>query len=113
MDLSTQLEQKRQTLLQEIAALGPMRRGSLCERMLPQRRRDGSVRRRGPYAMYTFKKEGKTHGRHLPAKQDVELYRRQIQTYRRFEQLARELVALGQRLADLEAGQEGKKNSRR
>ena len=116
MNLTTQLQHKKQTLLQEIAALGPMRMGSISERMLPQRRRDGTVRRRGPYAMYTYKKEGKTLGKHLPESKDVELYRRQIETYRRFEQLSRELVALSQRLADLEAAQgkeDGKKNSKR
>ena len=114
MNLTTQLEHKKQTLLQEIAALGPMRKGSVCQRMLPARRRDGSVRRRGPYTMYTYKKEGKTLGKHLSQAKDAELYRRQIETYRRFEQLSRELVEVSQRLADLEAAQEkgGKKNSK-
>ena len=116
MNQTTHLEAKRQALLREIAALGPMRMGSLSERMLPQRRSDGSVRRRGPYTMYTYKKEGKTLGKHLPTERDVQLYRRQIETYRRYDQLSRELVTLGQRLADIEAAganEQSKKNSRR
>ena len=112
---SAQLQETKQTLIREIAALGPMRMGSLCERFLPSRRRDGSVHRRGPYVMYTYKKEGKTLGKFVKEK-DVQLYREQIEVYRRFEQLSRELVTVSQKLADIEASaekEESKKNSRR
>jgi hypothetical protein len=116
MNQTTNLETRRAAILQEIAALGPMRMGSLSERMLPQRRSDGSVHRRGPYTMYTYKKEGKTLGKHLPTEHDAQLYRRQIETYRRYDQLSRELVTVSQRLADIEAAganEQSKKNSRK
>lgn len=114
MDATAQLEHKKQIILEQIAALGPMRMGSISERMQPTRRPDGSVHHRGPYMMYTYKKAGKTLGRQLPAGRDAALYRRQIENYRRFEQLSRELVETSQSLADLEAaGDKGaKKNSR-
>ena len=114
MDAIAQLENKKESLLQEIAALGPMRMGSVSERMQPTRRRDGTVYRRGPYTMYTYKKGGKTHGRHLPEGRDADLYRRQIENHRRFEQLSRELVETSQRLADFEAARDSgaKKNSK-
>jgi hypothetical protein len=115
METFRQLTRRRAQLLEEIAALGPMRMGSVCDHYLPVRRKDGSTARRGPYPTYTFKQGGKTRGRHLRGKQEAVLYREQIETFRRWQALSAELVRVSQRLADLEAaGQdEGKKNSRR
>ena len=115
METFRQLTRRRAQLLEEIAALGPMRRGSVCDHYLPVRRKDGSTARRGPYPTYTFKQGGKTRGRHLPGEQEAVLYRQQIATFRRFQELTAQLAQVGQQLADLEAaGQdEGKKNSRR
>ena len=114
METYRQLTQQRAQILQQLAALGPMRMGSVCDHHLPTKRKDGSTYRRGPYPTYTFKQRGKTRGRQLHNQQEAELYRRQIDTFRRYQALSAQLVQVSQRLADLEAaGEPGcKKNSR-
>jgi len=116
MDQVESLSQQRAHIMEQIAALGPMRMGSITTQLLPTRRSDGSVYRRGPYLTYTFKEGGKTRGKHLRDPGQAELYRCQIEAFRRYQELSAQLVQVSQRLADLEAaGQpdEGKKNSRR
>jgi hypothetical protein len=115
MDSLQQLSRQRTRIVEQIAALGPMRMGTVSDLMLPTRRKDGSVSRRGPYPTYTFKEGGKTRGKHLRTAEEVALYRRQIEVFRRFQELAAELVQVSQRLADREAAGDraSKKNSRR
>ena len=103
---------QRQEILDQIAALGPMRRGSVTRQHLPTRRKDGSVGRRGPYWTYTFKHRNKTCGKHLRDDEEAQVYREQIEAFRRYQALSAELVSVSQRLADLDVHQsEGKKNS--
>lgn len=107
------LTTRRTQIIREIEALGSMRMGSITEQRLPYKRADGSTGHRGPYPTYTFKKNNKTHGKHLRSQEEADLYKRQIQNYRRFRELSAELVGISQTLADLEAsGEDGKKNSR-
>jgi hypothetical protein len=115
MDSLRELSRQRDRLIEQIAALGAMRMGTVAERMLPTRRSDGSVYRRGPYSMYTFKEGGKTRGKHLRTAEEVGVYRKQIESFRRYQELSAELVRVSQRLADLEAAGDRacKKNSRR
>ena len=115
MDEHQQLTRRRAQIVEQIAALGPMRMGSITEQHLPTRRSDGSIYRRGPYLTYTFKKGGKTCGKHLRDPQEADLYRSQIEAFRRYQTLSAQLVEGSQRLADLEAAGDGggKKNSRR
>jgi hypothetical protein len=115
MDEHRQFSKQRAQLVEQIAELGPMRMGSLTEQYLPTRRADGSVYRRGPYWTYTFKRGGQSCGKHLRSAAEAAVYRRQIEVWRRYQELSAQLVEVSQRLADLEAAVEekGKKNSRR
>ena len=116
MDSFERLSLRRLQLLEEIGQLGAMRMGTVSEQMLPGRRADGTAYRRGPYLTYTFKRGGRTNGRHLRGEQEAQVYRSQIEVFRRYQQLSAELVEVSQRLADLEAAGEAggsKKNSRR
>jgi hypothetical protein len=114
METHRQLMQRRAQIVDQIGALGPMRMGSICEQYLPTHRKDGSVSRRGPYLTYTFKQGGKTRGKHLRSQAEAQLYRQQIEAFRRYQELSGELVQISQRLADQEvSGEAGcKKNSR-
>jgi len=114
METQRQLTQRRTRILDQIHALGPMRMGSITEQYLPTHRKDGSVHRRGPYLTYTFKRGGRTRGKHLRDTEQAKLYRRQIETFRKWQALSGELVEVSQRLADMEAEDhcEGKKNSK-
>jgi hypothetical protein len=114
MDNYRQLSLRRAQIVEQIAAGGPMRMGSITEQHLPTRRSDGSLYRRGPYLTYTFKRAGKSCGKHLRDAREADLYRRQIEAFRRYQELSAQLVQFSQRLADLEAAGEAgcKKNSR-
>ena len=115
MDSTTKLIQRKNELLAQLAALGPMRKGTLNEQYVQTTLKDGSPRRRGPYTVYTFKEHGRTLSQRLSDRAQIALYREQIATFRRFQELSTELLRVGQQLADREAaGEEGcKKNSRR
>jgi hypothetical protein len=113
METFQQLTQQRARIIEQIAALGPMRMGSVYDHYLPTQRADGSTHRRGPYPTYTFKQAGKTRGRQLRAPDESRLYRQQIAAFRRWQQLSARLVQVSQRLADLEAaGEDGGKKKR-
>jgi len=89
--------------VRQIAALGSMRKGSVSEQFLETAHKDGSKTKRGPYILYTFKEKGRTISRRLPAKQKAQLFREQIDNFRRFQTLAAQLVRTSQRMADLAA----------
>jgi hypothetical protein len=113
MDKLPQLLKERTRILEEMAQLGPTRRGTVYEFQASSVRKDGSRKWRGPYLKYTLKKKNKTVGKHLRSSREAELYRRQIAQFRRFEELAAQFVEVGERLADLEASQtDSKKNSK-
>jgi len=115
MDPTTKLIQRKNELLAQLAALGPMRKGTLNEQYVQTTLKDGSPRRRGPYTVYTFKEHGQTISRRLRDSAQITRYREQIEAHRRFRDMSAELLQIGQRLADLEvSNEEGcKKNSRR
>jgi hypothetical protein len=95
------LEQHRQTLLQQLAGLGELRRGSLTDQFLSVKHADGSVVQRGPYPLLTRKQGQKTVSLRLTDPALVPLYRRQIQAMRAFETVVDQLVRVGEQLSDL------------
>jgi len=113
MDPFSKLLQERNQILDEMARLGPMRKGSVSQYEIASEGKDGAAKVRGPYLKYTVKKEGKTRGKHLSDRAEADLYRRQIAQRRRFEELAARFAEIGELLADLEANEtDAKKNSR-
>lgn len=69
------LQQQRQTLLEQLSHLRELRRGSLTEQFLTVRHADGSKVRRGPYPLITRKEARKTVSVRLTAPALVPLYR--------------------------------------
>ena len=76
MDIVEQVSRQRAQIVERIAQLGGMRMGSICEQTLAGKRADGSRVERGPYATYTFKRDGRTVGRRLVSEREKRLYRR-------------------------------------
>ena len=107
METIGKLARRRTDIVSQIAALQPMRKGSMCEQFVEATKSDGSTVRRGPYTIYSFKKKNKTCSRRISDPQRAAVYREQIKTFRRFQQLSAELVEVSQRLADLAAEQQG------
>lgn len=95
------LEQQRQTLLQQLSDLRELRRGSLTEQFLTVKHADGSRVKRGPYPLLTRKQADKTVSVRLTDPALVPLYRQQIQAMREFETVVDQLVRVGEQLSDL------------
>ncbi len=112
----TQNRKRRRTLLEELASLEQMRRGSLSAQIFEAVRKDGAKVRRGPYMLYTFKEKGKTLSRRVSRPDLVPRYQEQIAAFRRFEAISAELVRIGEKISDLVLADEEelkKKRSRR
>jgi len=95
------LKARRKEILTEISNLAPMRRGSCVEQFVETVLKDGTRVRRGPYALYSFKDKGKTVSRRITKPRQVAVYRNQIQSFRRFQQLIGELIIVSEQLSDL------------
>jgi hypothetical protein len=107
MNVIEKLARRKSEIVREIAALGPMRKGSLCQQFVEATRRDGSKVRRGPYTIYSFKEKNKTRSRRIGDPKRAAVYREQINAFRRFRQLSAGLVEVSQRLADQIAEKQG------
>ena len=99
MNATHDMDQRRQEMLTELAGLTRIRRGSVTEQYVEVAGRRGRVLRRGPYPLYSFKTSGRTVSRRIRAEQ-VAVYRAQIAAGRRFQELTRELMELGESLCE-------------
>jgi len=107
------LETQRQRLLKELAEVGPMRRGSISEQFVEGMGRNGVKKQRGPYFVYTYKEKGKTVSRRLTSPEQIALCQRQIQAFRRFQELTAQLLQVGEQASNLALeGEAVKKTSR-
>ena len=95
------LEHKRQQLLQQLSGLQQLRRGSLTQQFLSVQRKDGSKVKRGPYPLLTRKEGHKTVSLRISDPDLLPVYRQQIQTMRQFESVVDQLVRVGEQLSDL------------
>jgi Family of unknown function (DUF6788) len=99
------LQRRRQALLEQLAGLRELRRGSLSEQFLQVKHADGSLVKHGPYPLLTRKQSGKTVSVRLTDPALVPLYRKQIQALRQFETVVAQLVGVGEELSDLAVAQ--------
>lgn len=116
---------KRDHLRAQLAEVGDMRPGSLVERYRKCGKPSCHCARKGapghgPSYSLTHPVKGKTVTRIIPLGPAVEHTRRQIAEYQRFRTLVRELVAVNEKLCDLQlrpaedpSSEEVKKNSSR
>ena len=112
MDL-TQLRARRIEVIKELTALEEMRRGSVVEQYQETTDRLGRTILRGPYPLYSYKEKGRTISRRLKTDIEVQTYRRQIENFRRFEELNRELIQLGERICQCSEAPGEKKGGNR
>lgn len=101
MSKITVQEERRTQILQELAQLRSIRRGTVTEQCVEVVGKDGRRYKRGPYPIYTFKEKGKTMSRRLSNSDEVKAVRQQIKAGRRFQELTRELMCLGESLGNL------------
>lgn len=109
MSDSESLQARRRGLMRELASLGEMRRGSLVEQFVETVKADGTKGRRGPYVLYSYKNKGKTISRRITDQGQIRVYRKQIETFRRFQQMIAEWTLISEQLCDLELAEDKKK----
>jgi hypothetical protein len=97
MSALQRLRQARQEILTEISLIEEMRRGSVIRQFLKIKlkgKRKPTLS--GPYALLTFKQEGKTVSRRLHDLEEIRRLEQQVENYHIFQQLCRRLVEIGE-----------------
>ena len=108
----SQLEKRREQILQQIQAIDRLRRGSLSRQFF-KKRRSGSQAQQGPYYVLQGYVQGQKFSERVPAEQAPQI-EPLVANYRRFEELAQEFVSVTDQLTRMsQAAPEAKKNSRR
>jgi hypothetical protein len=97
------LERKRAYVLEQIAALGDLRPGSLTTTQGKCGKTECCCREpghpgHGPHWRITFKVEGKSRSEGLYEEAAIKKAEREIEEFRRFQQLSREFVDLSTRI---------------
>ena len=106
------LENRREQILQQIQAIDRLRRGSLSRQFF-KRTRANSKSQQGPYYVLQGYVQGQKFSERVPAQQAQEL-EPLVANYKRFEELAEELVTVTDQITRLSQGApEAKKNSGR
>lgn len=100
------LERQRAAILEEIGALGDMRRGSIVEQYLKCGKSPCCCKARGhpghgPYFTFTRKVQAKTQTRQLRPGPALTKLSREVETFHRFRQLCDQLIEVNERLCDL------------
>lgn len=95
-----QLQQQRQQVLTQLQQLPPLRRGSVSEQFVEATRKDGTKVKRGPYFIYSYKDQQRTVSRYLRDPAQIRQYREQIQAFRQFQLLTKQLLFLGEQLSE-------------
>jgi hypothetical protein len=91
-----QLRQRRDQILQEMAAIDRLRRGHLSGQFFKSTR-DGKPFRQGPYFVLQRWFQGKNLCERIPANQ-VEPIRQGVEGYKRFQQLAEEFATVSEQI---------------
>jgi len=111
-DSFSQLEQRRNQILQQMMAIDRLRRGSLSRQFF-KKPHSPSKAQRGPYYVLQGYIQGRKFSERVPADRAPQL-EPLVANYKRFEKLAEEFVSVTDQLTRLsQAAPEAKKNSRR
>jgi hypothetical protein len=108
----SQLEQRRDQILQQMKAIDRLRRGSLSRQFFKKPRSSPKVQQ-GPYYVLQGYIQGQKFSERVPADQAPQI-EPLVANYKRFEKLAQEFVDVTDQLTRLsQAAPDAKKNSRR
>ena len=101
MSALSKLRQTRQGILTQIALIEEMRRGSVIRQFLKIRLKGQSKPSlAGPYALLTFKKNGRTVSRRLRDLDEIRRLENQVENYHTFQRLCRQLVEIGEAICE-------------
>ena len=109
----TQIKVRRDEILSEMQSIREMIRGKISLQSLKRTAAGGSVKERGPYAVFQRWLNGRNHSQRIP-KQDLPAITRAVNAYQRFVQLSDEFAALTETLTQRSGPLlPAKKNSRK
>lgn len=95
------LQKQRQNILGHIASIEEMRRGSVTRQFFKTKRKQlNAPVFIGPYALYTYKKKGKTVGRRLRDPEEIRRLEERVENYHVFRRLCSELVDVSEQICD-------------
>lgn len=95
MDTKAMME-RQEAIMQEMASVRFMQRGSISQQRLPRRRAGAETgQMRGPYPVLTWKERGKTRSLRLKTPEEVVWAETAVANQRRFAALCREYEELG------------------
>lgn len=95
------LRKQRQEILGHISSLEEMRRGSVTRQFFKTKRKHLNVPVLiGPYALYTYKKSGKTVGRRLRDPEEIRRLEERVENYHVFRRLCSELVDVSEQICE-------------
>ncbi len=98
-----EVEERREKILEQMRAIRSMERGTINEHYVPVKLKGQKEPvRRGPYYVISRRGKGKTEGRHLKTKQDLDQARRDVEAHKRFQELCREYEELTEELGRME-----------
>lgn len=107
----SQLEKRREQILQQIQAIDRLRRGSLSRQFFKKPRADSKTPQ-GPYFVLQGYIQGQKFSERVPAEQAQQI-EPLVANYKRFEELAEEFVTVTDQITRLsQDAPEAKKNSR-
>lgn len=100
------IEQRRETILNEMRALRSLCKASLSEQMLPVKHKGKKEPvMRGPYFVLSRRQDGKTHSRRV-RKDELEQVKMDVDNHKRFMELSKEFEELTQQLGEMERAEE-------
>ena len=106
-----QLHKRRREICDAITEIETMRRGSFNEFYYNQKRKDGTVARRGPFYNITFGGKGnKTETRSVP-KEDVERVQQEVNNYHLFRSLTDEYIDICESISMLTQNEDDAKKN--
>jgi hypothetical protein len=109
---SSQLEQRRDQILQQMKAIDRLRRGTLSRQFF-KKNHSASRTQQGPYYVLQGYVQGQKFSERVPADQAPQI-EPLVANYKRFEQLAEEFVSVTDQHTRLsQTAPDAKKNSRR
>ena len=106
---SSQLEQRREQILQQMGAIDRLRRGSLSRQFFKQHRA-GSKNPQGPYYVLQGYIQGQKFSERVPAEQAPQI-EPLVANYKRFRELINEWVDLAVELERAERAQDRKSHA--
>lgn len=117
MTTRSDLEARRNAILEQMRSIRSMRRGSISQQFLKVRHRGvAEAVSRGPYYVFSRREKNKTSSQRLSSAAKIAQARQDIAAHQRFVALCREFETLTERLGELEresSGLEGEKKRRR